>query len=758
MPTPNESYYYVIDGDRYYPADGTSVPTTGSLLSKVVITVNNFTITMPLEASSSNYKYAQSLAAFLEERKELAGLSTVVHDGPSVIVTANFGHVLNASSNAKRLATVEDGERAMTDNLFVVIKAGLPNQTYEMSIDGNHAKVATGDEDAPNTFKADVIAANLATQMNAWTNFVATPYGNLVHVRRTDNGSLAFDEHDSWGENAMYAMRNRVASEADLPRKFVEGIAVEVGAQGAIGGYFMEYFTRPLDPLARVLSLSEQVAQNSVHPPKMADYGQIGQTHTGWSALESSEGGAWVECAMPLARKLLLPATMPHALLRTSSGLTFKRLRWGQRECGDEVSVAAPSITGKTLNNLFFFRNRLGMVAGTTVLLSRAGAYFDLWPQTAKQVLDSDPIDTFVASSTVSPLKSAVALSNDMLLCSDSAQFLISSDGALTPNTANIKPATEFIINSKVQPVNAGKTVFMATQRDTASAILEYSVQDNGLRNTADDVTQHVPQYLSKEIFQMAVDTTEQVLVAIANTHRNSLFINKFMSQEGRKVLNSWSMWTLSDPTCKIEGVQIVNAKLYLCVNHSGVLSLERLSFAASDSPLLDRKVFKGGILSGGTTTFSLPYAVNTGESFVVIDNDGVAQPLVRTTGTSYRASKDINGIATIGSPVAVKVKLSPLYFRSQEGLPKAGATLKVKTLSLFHTGNPPAIKVTPQYREPFAYTKEALGVGPEGELRVPVFSDGATTEIELTTNSVEPFAIQAAIWEGSTTSRNKRL
>ena len=69
---------------------------------------------------------------------------------------------------------------------------------------------------------------------------------------------------------------------------------------------------------------------------------------------------------------------MPHVLIRgadgnfrfevdgdtyTMSGTDFTLPKWGERVVGDLISAPNPSFIGNKINNVFFFRNRLGFLA-----------------------------------------------------------------------------------------------------------------------------------------------------------------------------------------------------------------------------------------------------------------------------------------------------------------------------------------------------------------------------------------------------------
>ena len=108
--------------------------------------------------------------------------------------------------------------------------------------------------------------------------------------------------------------------------------------------------------------------------------------------------GKWEECVRPNnfssgsdpMVKGLDPATMPHALVNNRNGtFSFKKLDettanaagndnyWKYREVGDDITNPFPSFKGLEIQNIFFHRNRLGLIANEQVVMSRPGDYFN---------------------------------------------------------------------------------------------------------------------------------------------------------------------------------------------------------------------------------------------------------------------------------------------------------------------------------------------------------------------------------------------
>ena len=145
-------------------------------------------------------------------------------------------------------------------------------------------------------------------------------------------------------------------------------------------------------------------------------------------------------------------ATMPHVLIRqadgnfrfarvdgdtyTAGGQSFTLPKWGERTVGDVISAPDPSFIGNKINNVFFFRNRLGFLAGDNVILSRVSEFFNFFPETVVSVLDNEPIDVAASHTKVAILKSAVTMGEKLILFSEQTQFVLTSSADnLTPKT-----------------------------------------------------------------------------------------------------------------------------------------------------------------------------------------------------------------------------------------------------------------------------------------------------------------------------------
>ena len=184
------------------------------------------------------------------------------------------------------------------------------------------------------------------------------------------------------------------------------------------------------------------------------------------------------------------------------------------RVCGDLNSAPDPSFIGKKLNDIFFHRNRLGLLADENVIMSRSGEFFQFFPETVTSTLDTDPIDVASTHTKVSILQNAVSFDEELLLFSEQSQFMVTGGATLTASNISINVTTEFEADKRVKPVGSGSNVFFTFNKGNFSGVREFFVASDTDTKKADDITANVPKFVPANVFKLATSTTENILIA----------------------------------------------------------------------------------------------------------------------------------------------------------------------------------------------------------------------------------------------------
>ena len=523
------------------------------------------------------------------------------------------------------------------------------------------------------------------------------------------------------------------------------------------------------------------------------------------------ENGTWEETVAPGIVYKIDPTTMPHLLLRTADGnfqftpadghtydiggTDYTVPEWSTRQAGDTTTNPDPGFIGEPINDIFFFKNRLGFLAGEKVILSEAGQFFNFFRTTITSLLDSAVIDVTAAHTKVSILRHAIPYVEVLVLFSDQTQFVLRSEGLLTPKTVSITPSTEFEADRYVAPEANGDSIFFATTRGSYAGIREYrDVSSQRLSFEATEVSATVPTYISGSISKMASSAKEDVLVIQASGSTSTLWIYKFFNNGGQRVQSSWFKFTFGSDA-NIKNVDFIDSTLYLLIQRAEGLFLESLDFAPgqadADSTFriaLDRRIKESDCspspsYDAGTdkTTFTLPYNIAAGATMQVVSRatstvePGIIYPITSSTTNTVVVSGDLSSAPVwIGEKYTKKYTFTKIHLQqpSQRGGMAAVLSgryqLRNGTL-LFEDSGYFKVKVTPKYQSAYEYpfTGRVLGSGnniigspsiEDGTFKFPLMGKHDELTVEVENDSPLPSRLLGAEWEASYNPRSTRM
>lgn len=669
----------------------------------------------------------------------------------------DYTFVLNRKAVVKTLSALSPKRQP---EAIVFIKQASYNTTYELILNGTAYSTTTEDGVAPADEPADKLSSldicnALADQIPKGTFTVQTS-NSTIWIRRTDGGDFTIKVQDSRSNTHTSVCKGKVQRFSDLPTVAPRGFVTEIigDASSSFDNYFCVF--EPFD---------ENDAFGS---------------------------GAWKETVKPGISCKLDPATLPHALIRQADGtFTFGPLEWGERICGDEDSAPFPSFVGRTLNGLFFYRNRLSFLSGENVIMSEVGEFFNFFLTTVTTLVDSDVVDVAASHTKSGILRHAVTFSGGLLLFSDQSQFVLEHDTVLSNATVSIKPVTEFEASMKAAPVSSGKTVFFATDKNAWGGVREYiTLPDNSDQNDASDVTAHIPRYIRGGITRLECSTNEDMLLVLSEQDRNSLWVYKYFWNGNEKIQSAWHRWKLCGD---VLAVVILNMGVYLVMRYGDGVYLEKMDITPGYKDEgetfeygLDRKITERDVTLGAydginkRTTVTLPYDIPADHTPVIVTRTGGPSApgslprRVRVTGprTLSVEGPDLHDQKLfIGIPYESSYTFSTFAIRENDkgnAVTSGRLQLRRLTLNCADTGFL-RLHVTPKFRptSTYTFTGRELGHGTNvlgsiplytGTINFPILSLNMQVEIRASSDSFLPFALVNASWEGFYNTRNARV
>ena len=729
---------------------------------------------------------------------ELDGTELTVHkpDGTSYLNTSNPRSVIKTITIADFTFVVNTGITTAMDSAVsagnitqavVFINQVSDKTTYSITVDG---VTVTDDTTNDATLSTTQVASDLVSGLNSGlSGFTIARNGPVIHIKKNDGSNFSIDGTDSQGNTQLTVVKDSVQRFTDLPTVSPNGYVVEIKGDEATN--FDNYYVKFV-------------------------------TNNG-GAFEEGQWEETVEAGIPFKFNY---NTMPHVLIRqadgnfrfarvdgdsyTASGQTFTLPKWGERTVGDQDSAPNPSFIGATINNVFFFRNRLGFLADDNVVLSRVAEFFNFFPETVISVIDSDPIDVGASHTKVAILKHAVTMGEQLILFSDQTQFVLtSSSDTLTPKTANVVVATEFESSDSAQPVGSGSSIYYLTQKGSFAGVREYITQENVAIKEASNITIHVPRLIPSNIFKLAVSTNEDVLVLLGTDNPNKLYINRWLYGENfQKILNSWSTYTFNSAR-SIRNIDFIGTDLFCVVEEANGTTLEKIPFEAefreANSEFefhLDHKVTEAttGVsvaynASTDVSTFTVPYRLRanmnivgrylaSGETSTFVNPQGNTVALkagqqIQTTNATNGSTSTItangdfrNSKFIIGEPFLMHYRFSQQ--RLTEGAGQRSEFISGR-LQLHHfyikfedTGFF-RVEVTPENRDTSThkFTGRLLGAASAaigqinletGTFRVPIMSRADRVDIDVKNDTFLPTQLSSAEYEAMFYMRSRRV
>ena len=496
-----------------------------------------------------------------------------------------------------------------------------------------------------------------------------------------------------------------------------------------------------------------------------------------WVRFETNNGsdfgsGAWVETVAPDVSTGFDVATMPMVIKTVDiDTIEIETLAYENRAAGDADSNPDPSFVGKSINDIVFFNNRLGLITEDSVVFSEAGEFFNFYRTTVSSLLDSAPIDITVSSTKVTNLRSATIFQENLMLFSDNVQFVMKGGDLFTPKTVSVSPTTSFSLDDSVPPLALGSYVYFPFSRGSFTGVRELALSGNTETYDAAEITEHVPAYIPNNITAMAGTTSEDVIALLSSNEKGSLYVYNYFWNNNQKVLSAWSKFTFDG---EIRGMDFIDSTLFLIVTNDTETNLVEMPLEsglkddAGYITHLDMRV--ANTVLSGDAIINLPYTPED-DSVEVYTTDGLAlnctnSGSVVTHSNPVSADTDV----WVGIPYTMKYTFSEQLFKAKAGngkSPSNAAKLMIRNGSLYYDDSSYfKVKVTPKFRDTYenVFTPDVVGSSTIGSLsldsgfyRFPVFTKPQDTTITIENDSALPSTFQSAEFESFVHSRSNR-
>lgn len=608
-------------------------------------------------------------------------------------------------------------------------------------------------------------------QIATGATITAERKGNLLKITNAQGTDFTVRSSDGLSDTGLGVVYKEVDYITDLPKKCFNGFRVKIRGDVELtqDDYYVEFQTK--------------------------DNEEFGE-------------GAWVETdgwtsdAIPTGQSTGIPldfdnTTMPITIVPTFTGAsitsytaeltgeTSNTTAWAFKKAGDNITNPAPSFVGKQIKDIFFYKNRLGLLTNSSVVFSEADEYFNFWRTTTQSLLDSAPIDVGISHTKVALLKHAIPFQEKLILFSDDTQFVLRGSDLLTPKTVNIAPVTEYGIEKHARPLALSNFLYFAYKRGTTaggaySGIYEYYVDKDSETYDAVDLTAQVPSYVPSISPDIIGSASENTIIAKSAINTKQLFVYRFFWQGKDKIQSAWQRFDFDN---NILGMCCVESTVYLITHDGSKRCLETLELAPGQVEtgktypiLLDRKVQSSTLsksyssITKLTTVTGVPYDP---VKAVVYTIDGARFPITRVSSSSFTVNGDLSSTTFfLGLEYDMEYEFSVQTLK--QPTEKGGRSSSNFTKQMLRNGSVEyadtghfTIEVTPQYRDTYSYPFNPSSLGADsvvgslvldsGSFRFPVHTNHDDVSIKIKSSSALPSHLLSAEFESFIHARSRR-
>jgi hypothetical protein len=284
-------------------------------------------------------------------------------------------------------------------------------------------------------------------------------------------------------------------------------------------------------------------------------------------------------------------STMPHALINNRNGtFTFVELNettatsqgnqnyWKNRVVGDNESNPFPTITGRKITEMFFHRNRLGLISEEQVVMSQPGQYFNLFIVSAIAASDDNPIDITVSDIKPAFINHTLPINKGIMMFSDNAQFLLFTESDIfSPKTVRLKKIASYECDATIQPVDLGTSVLFTSNVSAYARAFEATVIDDDAPTKIIEQTRVVPEFLPKDITK----STNSAAIGITTYGKkgsSEVYHYKYYEAGNTREQSAWYSWTL---TGTMQHMLYTGGSFFTVTLHDGSYKLCRHEYVA---------------------------------------------------------------------------------------------------------------------------------------------------------------------------------
>lgn len=447
------------------------------------------------------------------------------------------------------------------------------------------------------------------------------------------------------------------------------------------------------------------------------------------------------------------------AALATLTGETVPGIE--SSSAGDKDSSPIPEFFDRTITHMRMFQDRLMIVAGSTVFLSKSGDYFNFFRKSVLTVANDDPIEVFAQGTEDDVITGGVQHDRNVILCGQRYQYIVPGRDNMTPNNPYVGVQATYEDANLTQHAVAGSLLFFCQRREKRLTLQQMSPGSVADRLDAFDVSSQLDGYLTGSPKQIVAMTSPGVVFIRTAELTNGFYVYSYLdtSDQSERLFDSWSRWVFDSSLGALVG---------LSSDESGLLAVTLRTTSGGPRLVLDRFVRE-------TSPSEFPYldshepavgSTHTGDNAYVAFDDSSERHLLGT---------DLENAATIMAQFPSEVSklhagtlfesfttLTSPYIRDRDDKIILDARLTISKLTVsmsnsaasttslsYNLGKTWQTVKSWIYRPVGGWVLNTQTVAEEATVTIPVMKENKAYRARISSRSWLPLTISVVEWAG---------
>lgn len=592
------------------------------------------------------------------------------------------------------------------------------------------------------------IAQALVTQIRGWPGTQTIRFEtNHIALENANIKSLSFS--DGGDGSSVKSMWREVSKVEDLPYGAPDGKVVKIRPNNGEDAFYMK----------------AEVTNGGFGKATWRESTQVVTQPVFMFLIGTVSAGTLVVASDPVA-------------LNAATGMTVPKL--SARITGDPTSSPAPNFLGKEVTYVGTFQDRLVVVSGSIVNMSRTGDYFNFFRTSVLTVKDDDPVEVYALGADDDIIRHSVFFDKSMVLFGERQQYTIDGRNPITPGTTTVIQSSAHEDATDAAPVSRGELVFFAKRREDLTKINQIEIGDVQDTSRVTEVSLQLYDYIGGKPVQLLAVTNPDMLLVRSTKDYSSIVVFRYLDRGAERLLDSWSKWKYNPALGGIIGMSSYEDQIVLFHSYRNPKTGEQYILACSQSlltqvddlPYLDCRVQSDKIWMGpfgNDTTVAVAVDNSHTKAYLQGEYNALHPALGSVFGPAYHVGREklkqdypdlADSQCHYGFPFQAGVELTSPYRRDQNGVAVTTGRLTITRVDLSYrdtAGLLADVKTERGVKTVVDFNGRLLGSKSSeypynlATSSIPVFVGRESREYSLTVHAQDwrPFTLTSVEWTG---------